>query len=92
MRTAGVSFPVMKMTGTELRPFVRLASTLCLTFAQVYVEKDAKRAAEIAEFFEGFRRWKQHAAVSVLPQQSPYAPQHRGVIIHDNNRFCFDAC
>ncbi|CUT14348.1 hypothetical protein BF49_5428 [Bradyrhizobium sp.] len=37
------------------------------------------------EIFKGFRRWKQHAAVLVLPQQATYAPQQCGIVIYDNN-------
>jgi hypothetical protein len=54
--------------------------------AQVNVEKDAERVSEITVVCESLRRRKQHARVAELPQQSRYAPQHRGIVIDDENK------
>jgi hypothetical protein len=56
------------------------------TIAQIDVDKDASSVCEIAVVCESRRGGKQQAGVTELPQQPRNAPQHRGIVIDDNNK------
>jgi hypothetical protein len=75
-RTAGFSFPVMKITGPATPAALRPCPSSISTSHSVDVENDTSRLLEIGVTFESLRGRKQDGFAVVLPEQPLYCPQH----------------